>query len=57
MGDYYAKVQSWSKGDNFLDWQGAEPGQGTFGGLPAGGTPAVWTTNDTSHSGYSQFNT
>lgn len=56
-GDHYAKVNAWSKGDNYLDWYGAEAGQGTFGGRPADGTPAVWTTNDLSHPGHSQFNT
>ena len=56
-GVYFAKVNAWSKGDNFLNWYGAEPGQGSFGGLPAEGTPAVWTTNDPSHPGYSEFNT
>lgn len=56
-GEHYAKVNAWSKGDNFLDWYGAEAGQGSYQGQQAHGTPAVWTTNDASHSGHSDFNT
>lgn len=55
-GSHFAKVSAWSVGDDYLDWYGAESGQGSFQGLPPTGTPAVWTTNDRSNSGYSEFN-
>ncbi|KAL5012334.1 hypothetical protein ScPMuIL_010885 [Solemya velum] len=29
---HYGKYNSWSRGDNFLDWYGAESGQGTYQG-------------------------
>jgi len=35
-------------GDTKLDWHGAEPGQGTYEGDSAGGSPTAWTTNDQS---------
>ncbi|XP_076446342.1 uncharacterized protein LOC143283850 [Babylonia areolata] len=56
-GSHYAGVRAWGKGDHFLDWYGPEVGQGTFQGRPADGTPAVWTTNDPNHPGYSLLNT
>ena len=33
-------------GDNYLDFFGTEPTQGSFGTDQAYGTPLVWTTND-----------
>jgi len=33
-----------------LDWQGAESGQGVVNGRAAGGSPAVWTTNQQSNT-------
>ena len=51
-GSHFAKLNAWSAHDNYLDWYGAEPAQGTYQGLLAEGTPAVWTTNkaDAGHS-------
>jgi len=43
---HYAAYRAWAVGDTKLDWQGAEPGQGTFNGQNAGGSPTAWTTND-----------
>jgi len=37
-------------GDTKLDWQGAESGQGVVNGRAAGGSPAVWTTNQQSNT-------
>lgn len=56
-GTHYDKYNAWRVNDNFLDWLGAEPNQGRYNGAIAEGTPAVWTTNDISHPGHSDFNT
>ncbi|CAG5126335.1 unnamed protein product, partial [Candidula unifasciata] len=53
---HFDKVNAWSAGDNFLDWVGAEPGQGNYQGVAASGTPAFWSTNVASDAGYSPFN-
>ncbi|KAH9519300.1 Alpha-amylase A type-1/2 [Bulinus truncatus] len=53
---HFDKVKAWSVGDNFLDWGGAEPGQGSYQGHQAEGTPAFWSTNDHSNAGYSSLN-
>lgn len=58
------KFKAWKVGDNYLDWYGAENGQGSFGGTAASGTPMVWTTNNETYSatvsedgfGYSELN-
>ncbi|XP_052766593.1 alpha-amylase-like [Mya arenaria] len=54
---HYTKYNAWSNGDNFLDWYGAEAGQGTYHGQVAEGTPAVWTTNVAGQAGHSDLNT
>ncbi|XP_013392297.1 uncharacterized protein LOC106160291 [Lingula anatina] len=48
-----SKYSAWSQGDNYLDWYGAEQGQGTLPGATAGspgtpaqGTPMTWTTHE-----------
>ncbi|XP_013382660.1 uncharacterized protein LOC106153322 [Lingula anatina] len=48
-----SKYSAWSQGDNYLDWYGAEQGQGTLPGATAGspgtpaqGTPMIWTTHE-----------
>lgn len=53
----YDAYNAWRKGDRFLDWHGPEPGQGTFQGKQAFGTPAVWTTNNPSDDRYNKLNT
>ncbi|XP_071800339.1 alpha-amylase-like [Asterias amurensis] len=40
---------AWQTGDNYLDWYGAEEGQGTHDDVQAGGTPMIWTTNNPSN--------
>ncbi|XP_041376753.1 alpha-amylase-like [Gigantopelta aegis] len=35
----------WSKGDNNLDWNGAEFGQSLYQNTQASGTPLIWTTS------------
>ncbi|XP_067663291.1 alpha-amylase-like [Haliotis asinina] len=52
-GTHFAKYNTWSAGDNYLDWYGAEPGQGSS----ASGTPALWTTNRADRPEYNQYNT
>ena len=54
---HFAKYNAWSVGDNFLDWYGAESGQGTYQGQVAEGTPAVWTTNVAGQTGHNDLNT
>ncbi|XP_055893859.1 alpha-amylase-like [Biomphalaria glabrata] len=54
---HFDKVTAWSAGDNFLDWSGPESSQGSYQGRAAEGTPAVWSTNDKSNSGYNDLNT
>jgi len=53
---HYEKINIWSVGDNKLDWYGSEPGQGTFQGQAASGTPMAWTSNSATSSGYQPLN-
>ncbi|XP_012937880.2 alpha-amylase [Aplysia californica] len=55
--NHYAGVNAWKKGDNYLDWESAEVGQGTYKGRQAEGTPAFWSTNRPNQSGYNALNT
>ena len=52
---------AWRIGDTKLDWDGAEPGQGShvLGGvtIPPLGTPLVWSTNDDTNPLYQPLNT
>lgn len=54
---HYDGYNDWRVGDNYLDWLGAEVGQGKHNGLPAYGSPAVWTSNSPSSPGYQELNT
>ncbi|CAG2234202.1 AMY [Mytilus edulis] len=54
---HFTAYNAWRKGDNFLDWHGPEPGQGTFQEKGAPGTPAVWTTNNPNDGRYNKLNT
>ena len=49
IGGTNEKFNAWKKGDNYLDWYGAESGQGSFSGTAPAGTPLVWTTNDSNY--------
>ncbi|XP_077867624.1 alpha-amylase-like [Saccoglossus kowalevskii] len=42
------KYNSW-KTNEYLDWYGAESNQGEYNGVPADGSPMVWTTDDPDH--------
>lgn len=53
---HYDKYNSWSAGDTKLDWYGAQPGQGSYMGQPASGTPLAWTTNVQTNAGYQALN-
>ncbi|CAG2253198.1 AMY [Mytilus edulis] len=55
--DHFAKYNAWRQGDSYLDWYGAEPGQGDYHGQTPQGTPAVWTTNQPGKPGYNELNT
>ena len=52
----YAKFNDWRLGDDYLDWFGAESGQGIHNGEPASGTPMAWTTNNANVDGYQELN-
>jgi len=54
---HYDKVNAWNKGDNFLDWDGAEAGQGSYQGNKAVGTAAFWSSNNPQSPGYNELNT
>ena len=56
-GAHFEKYNAWSAGDNYLDWYGAEAGQGSYQGEAAEGTPSVWTTNKVGETGYNSLNT
>ena len=49
IGGTNDKFNAWSTGDNYLDWYGAESGQGSYSGTAPAGTPLVWTTNDSNY--------
>ncbi|KAK0046316.1 alpha-amylase [Biomphalaria pfeifferi] len=57
LNDEYKAANAWAEGDNFLDWLGAEPGQGNWTNIPASGSPAIWTTNDPRQETFNIFNT
>ncbi|KAK3877591.1 hypothetical protein Pcinc_017706 [Petrolisthes cinctipes] len=54
---HYEKYNAWRVGDTRLDWSGAQPGQDVYQGIPAEGTPLVWTTNNVLSPGYQELNT
>jgi len=54
---HYDKYNAWRVGDSKLDWYGGEPGQGSYQGSQAQGTPTVWTSNLASSPGYQPDNT
>ncbi|XP_064105510.1 alpha-amylase-like [Macrobrachium nipponense] len=54
---HYEKYNSWRVGDTKLDWFGAQPGQGTYSGQGAEGSPLAWTTNTPGAAGYQELNT
>ncbi|KAK6051721.1 hypothetical protein COOONC_10775, partial [Cooperia oncophora] len=52
----YGAYLSWSQGDKYLDFAGAEQNQGTHNGKEALGTPMVYSTNDTEALEYQPYN-
>nr|AWU67110.1 putative alpha-amylase [Crangon crangon] len=54
--NHYIKYNTWRQGDTRLDWQGSEPGQGTYQGQPASGSPLAWTSNQPGNPGYQELN-
>lgn len=57
VNQYFQKYNAWRLGDDFLDWYGAEQGQGTFLGNVAEGSPGIWTSNNPADPGYQPINT
>ncbi|XP_064597807.1 pancreatic alpha-amylase-like [Liolophura sinensis] len=55
-GSHYQKYIDWCKGDQMLDWEGAESGQGKYENMSPHGSPLVWTTNDVTSSAYQSVN-
>ncbi|XP_050415125.2 alpha-amylase [Patella vulgata] len=53
---FFSKYNAWSVGDNYLDFYGAEAGQGSSGGQAAQGSPSVWTSNKAGDAGYNSLN-
>ena len=56
MPEQWNSYNSWMAGDNYLDWDGTEAGQGTFNGYEALGTAAAITSNDPSDKFYFELN-
>nr|CDJ87398.1 Glycosyl hydrolase and Alpha-amylase domain containing protein [Haemonchus contortus] len=52
----YAEYLSWSQGDQFLDFEGAEERQGTYDGTAPFGTPLAYSTNDPTAVEYQPYN-
>ncbi|KAI1705403.1 alpha amylase, catalytic domain-containing protein [Ditylenchus destructor] len=52
----YSAYQQWKQGDVYLDFKDGEARQGTHDGLPASGTPLIWTTNTVGNPAFSQLN-
>jgi len=57
LPDQWQLYNDWMVGDNFLDWDGAEDGQGQHYGQDALGTPAGWTTSDYGNQFHHDLNT
>ena len=56
MPEIWESYNSWMEGDDKLDWDGPQPGQGTFMGYDAMGTAAAWTTDDETNEFYYEGN-
>ncbi|KAK6046435.1 hypothetical protein COOONC_16060 [Cooperia oncophora] len=52
----YAEYLSWSQGDQYLDFEGAEERQGTHDGDVPFGTPLAYSTNDKTAVEYQPYN-
>ncbi|KIH49182.1 hypothetical protein ANCDUO_20744 [Ancylostoma duodenale] len=56
----FAKYLSWSQGDHYLDFEGAEANQASYSGTLDGqipfGTPLAYSTNNTSDYEYQSYN-
>merc|ERR1712123_91200 len=64
FAENWESYMHWMVGDDHLDWDGPEVGQGTFAPdednpveYPAMGTPGAWTTNDPTDDFYYSLNT
>ncbi|VDL77251.1 unnamed protein product [Nippostrongylus brasiliensis] len=52
----FAEYLTWSQGDQYLDFEGAEEKQGTHDGYAAFGTPLAYSTNDNTAVEYQPYN-
>ncbi|EYB96729.1 hypothetical protein Y032_0147g2579 [Ancylostoma ceylanicum] len=52
----FAEYLSWSQGDYYLDFEGAEANQGTLDGQVPFGTPLAYSTNNTADYEYQPYN-
>lgn len=55
-GIHYEKHNAWRQGNTKLNWQGSQANQGKYYGMPAQGSPLVWTTNEQGQAGYQPVN-
>lgn len=56
MPEDWESYNSWMEGDDQLDWDGPQPGQGLFNGYEAMGTALAWTTSDKTNPFYYELN-
>lgn len=53
QGRHFEAYMAWSKGDDYLSWEGRNPDQGSYKGHVAYGRPMAWTNNvHTGQAGY-----
>ena len=52
----WESYNDWSEGDDKLDWDGPQVGQGTHEGYDAMGTAWGWTTSDKTNPFYYELN-
>ncbi|KAI1701699.1 alpha amylase, catalytic domain-containing protein [Ditylenchus destructor] len=52
----YSAYQQWKQGDGYLDFKESEARQGTHDGVPASGTPLIWTTNSVGNPAFNKLN-
>lgn len=53
---WFIEFQLSDLGDDQLDWDGPQPGQGLFNGYEAMGTALAWTTSDKTNPFYYELN-
>ncbi|XP_048254019.1 flocculation protein FLO11-like isoform X2 [Haliotis rufescens] len=56
-GRYFDAYNAWAVGDDFLDYDGGEVGQGQYNNVSAAGSPTVRTSKDIASPQYYLYNT